>query len=253
MQLAFPGIEVPGWGRGVAQRVQRAGHEPRHHHDLLGGDARADRGLRELPDPAHDRLRRHGLPADQPALLPDLPALSAVVLLASFFVEGGGFGGAWTAYPPLSSKAEYSLTPLGSTILAAGRGPRVRRLPARRHQLRHHRHELPRAGHEALRHPDGRLDDRDREHPLHGVGRPADRRRHHAVLRPEPRDRLLRPGPRRRPDPLAAPLLVLRSPRGLRGAAARRRASWPRSSRSSPARSSSPTRRCSTRPSAPAC
>jgi cytochrome c oxidase subunit 1 len=42
--------------------------------------------------------------------------LSAVVLLSSFFVEGGAFGGAWTAYPPLSSMAEYSLTPLGSTI-----------------------------------------------------------------------------------------------------------------------------------------
>ena len=42
--------------------------------------------------------------------------LSAIVLLASFFVEGGAFGGAWTAYPPLSAKAEYSLTPLGSTL-----------------------------------------------------------------------------------------------------------------------------------------
>ena len=42
--------------------------------------------------------------------------ISAVVLIAGFFVEGGAFGGAWTAYPPLSAKAEYSLTPLGSTI-----------------------------------------------------------------------------------------------------------------------------------------
>ncbi|MDD9872236.1 MAG: cbb3-type cytochrome c oxidase subunit I, partial [Deltaproteobacteria bacterium] len=42
--------------------------------------------------------------------------LSAVVLLASFFVEGGAFGGAWTAYPPLSAVGEYSLTPLGSTL-----------------------------------------------------------------------------------------------------------------------------------------
>jgi len=42
--------------------------------------------------------------------------LSAVVLLASFFVEGGAFAGAWTIYPPLSAKAEYSLTDLGSTI-----------------------------------------------------------------------------------------------------------------------------------------
>ena len=42
--------------------------------------------------------------------------ISTVVLLASFFVEGGGFGGAWTAYPPLSAKGEYSMTPLGSSL-----------------------------------------------------------------------------------------------------------------------------------------
>jgi len=42
--------------------------------------------------------------------------LSAVVLLTSFFVEGGAFGGAWTIYPPLSAKAEYNLTGPGSTI-----------------------------------------------------------------------------------------------------------------------------------------
>jgi cytochrome c oxidase subunit 1 len=42
--------------------------------------------------------------------------LSALVLLASFFVPGGGFGGAWTAYPPLSADAGYSLTPLGSSL-----------------------------------------------------------------------------------------------------------------------------------------
>ncbi len=42
--------------------------------------------------------------------------ISAVVLVASFFVHGGPFGGAWTAYPPLSAKAEYNLTPLGATL-----------------------------------------------------------------------------------------------------------------------------------------
>ncbi len=42
--------------------------------------------------------------------------LSTVVLLSSFFVEGGAFGGAWTAYPPLSAVGAYSLTPLGSTL-----------------------------------------------------------------------------------------------------------------------------------------
>ncbi len=42
--------------------------------------------------------------------------LSVIVLLASFFVPGGAFGGAWTAYPPLSTNAEYSLTPWGSVL-----------------------------------------------------------------------------------------------------------------------------------------
>ena len=42
--------------------------------------------------------------------------LSAIVLLCSFVVEGGGFGGAWTSYPPLSAKAEYSLTDLGASL-----------------------------------------------------------------------------------------------------------------------------------------
>jgi cytochrome c oxidase subunit 1 len=42
--------------------------------------------------------------------------VSVVVLVASFFMPGGGFGGAWTMYPPLSAKAQYSLTDLGSTV-----------------------------------------------------------------------------------------------------------------------------------------
>jgi cytochrome c oxidase subunit 1 len=43
-------------------------------------------------------------------------ALSAVIILASLVVEGGGFGGAWTAYPPLSSQSQYNLTPLGASL-----------------------------------------------------------------------------------------------------------------------------------------
>jgi cytochrome c oxidase subunit 1 len=42
--------------------------------------------------------------------------VSALVLLASFFVPGGGFGGAWTAYPPLSASAAYNHTPLGAPL-----------------------------------------------------------------------------------------------------------------------------------------
>jgi len=42
--------------------------------------------------------------------------VSAIIILASFFVPGGAFGGAWTAYPPLSTTAEFSLTPFGSPL-----------------------------------------------------------------------------------------------------------------------------------------
>ncbi len=42
--------------------------------------------------------------------------LSVVVLLTSLFVPGGGFAGAWTAYPPLSAVAQYSHTPLGAPL-----------------------------------------------------------------------------------------------------------------------------------------
>ncbi len=42
--------------------------------------------------------------------------LSAIILIASFFVPGGGFGGAWTAYPPLSAQSQYNLTPFGAPM-----------------------------------------------------------------------------------------------------------------------------------------
>jgi cytochrome c oxidase subunit 1 len=42
--------------------------------------------------------------------------LSAIVIVASLFVQGGGFGGAWTAYPPLSASGKYNLTPTGASM-----------------------------------------------------------------------------------------------------------------------------------------
>jgi len=42
--------------------------------------------------------------------------VSAIILIASFFAPGGGFGGAWTSYPPLSSTGTYNLTPMGSSL-----------------------------------------------------------------------------------------------------------------------------------------
>lgn len=42
--------------------------------------------------------------------------ISTVVILISLFVPGGGFGGAWTAYPPLSASAQFNHTPYGAPL-----------------------------------------------------------------------------------------------------------------------------------------
>src|SRR5262245_40850541 len=115
MQIAFPGIEVPGFGTvqpneynhlitnhgaimifWVAMPVLLAAFGNYLIPLMIGCDA--------MVSPRINRLSYQ------------IFLLSAVVLLASFFVPGGGFGGAWTMYPPLSAKPEYNLTPLGATL-----------------------------------------------------------------------------------------------------------------------------------------
>ena len=115
MQLAFPGQSVPGFGvvspgqynmlvtnHGsimifwVAMPVLIAGFGNFLIPLMIGAD-----------DMVFPRLNR---------LSYQLFLLSALVLLASLVVQNGGFGGAWTAYPPLSANRDYNLTPLGSSM-----------------------------------------------------------------------------------------------------------------------------------------
>jgi cytochrome c oxidase subunit 1 len=115
MQLAFPGMNVPGFGMvsasdynalvtnhgtimifWVAMPVLLAAFGNYLIPLMLGCD--------DMVFPKINRLSYQ------------IFLLSAIVLVASFFVPGGGFGGAWTAYPPLSAKAEYNLTPLGASF-----------------------------------------------------------------------------------------------------------------------------------------
>jgi len=115
MQLAFPGADIPGWGQvspvdynalvtnhgtimifWVAMPVLIAAFGNYLIPLMIGAD-----------DMVFPRVNR---------LSYQIFLLSAVVILGAFLVEGGAFGGAWTAYPPLATKAEYSLTPLGSTL-----------------------------------------------------------------------------------------------------------------------------------------
>jgi cytochrome c oxidase subunit 1 len=115
MQLAFPGMDVPFWGQ--VSSAEYNALVTNHGTIMIFWVAMpvliAAFGNYLIPlmcgcdDMVFPRLNR---------LSYQIFLLSAIVLIASFFVEGGAFGGAWTAYPPLSAKAEYSLTPLGSTI-----------------------------------------------------------------------------------------------------------------------------------------
>ncbi len=115
MQLAFPGMDVPFWGQVSAAEYNAL--VTNHGTIMIFWVAMpvliAAFGNYLIPlmvgcdDMVFPRLNR---------LSYQIFLLSAIVLIASFFVEGGAFGGAWTAYPPLSAKAEYSLTPLGSSI-----------------------------------------------------------------------------------------------------------------------------------------
>ena len=115
MQLAFPGESVPGYGM-VSQGEYNA-LVTNHGTIMIFWVAMpvliAAFGNFLIPlmigadDMVFPRINRLSF---------QIFFISAVILIASFFVPGGGFGGAWTAYPPLSASAEYNLTPLGSTL-----------------------------------------------------------------------------------------------------------------------------------------
>ena len=121
MQLAFPGMNVPGFGMvspgeynalvtnhgtimifWVAMPVLLAAFGNFLIPLMIGAD-----------DMVFPRINR---------LSYQIFFLSTVVILASLVVEGGGFAGAWTAYPPLSANETYNLTPLGSTLWLIGVG-----------------------------------------------------------------------------------------------------------------------------------
>ncbi len=115
MQLAFPGVEVPGFG--IVSPAEYNALVTNHGTIMIFWVAMpvllAAFGNYMIPlmvgcdDMVFPKVNR---------LSYQIFLLSAIVLVASFFVEGGGFAGAWTAYPPLSAVSAYNLTPLGSTL-----------------------------------------------------------------------------------------------------------------------------------------
>ncbi len=115
MQLAFPGIHVPGYGRVTASDYNAL--ITTHGSVMIFWVAMpvliAALGNYLIPlmigcdDMVFPRLNR---------LSYQIFLVSSIVLIASFFVDGGAFGGAWTSYPPLSAKSQYSLTGAGSSL-----------------------------------------------------------------------------------------------------------------------------------------
>lgn len=115
MQLAFPGQHVPGFG--VVSPGEYNSLVTNHGTLMIFWFAMpvliAALGNYLIPlmigcdDMVFPRLNR---------LSYQIFLISSLVIIASFFVEGGGFGGAWTSYPPLSAKAEYNLTPAGAPL-----------------------------------------------------------------------------------------------------------------------------------------
>ncbi len=114
-QLAFPGEPVPGWG--IVSPADYTSLVTNHGAIMIFWVAMpvliAAFGNYLIPlmvgadDMVFPKINR---------LSYQIFFVSVLVLIASLLAPGGGFGGAWTAYPPLSAKAEYSLTPWGSSL-----------------------------------------------------------------------------------------------------------------------------------------
>lgn len=115
MQLAFPGESVPLWGVVTPQNYNAL--ITNHGTIMIFWVAMplliAAFGNILIPlmigcdDMVFPRLNR---------LSYQIFFVSMIVLFLSYLVPGGGFGGSWTTYPPLSARAEYSLTPFGSSL-----------------------------------------------------------------------------------------------------------------------------------------
>jgi cytochrome c oxidase subunit 1 len=114
-QLAFPGAEVPGFG--VVSPGEYNALVTNHGTIMIFWVAMpvlvAGFGNFLIPlmvgcdDMVFPRINR---------LSYQIFFLSTVLIVASLFVKGGGFGGAWTAYPPLSASGQYNMTAAGATL-----------------------------------------------------------------------------------------------------------------------------------------
>ena len=202
-------LAVPGRPVRDPETVQPALHHARDDHDLPVRDADDDRP-RELHRPAPDRRGRHGLPAHQRPVVLDGPARRPAALLrlrlrrrrrrrldrlrAAIGTERAPGVDLWIAWPDLLGISSIlgAINFIATIFKMRAPGMTLLRMPM--FVLEHARDQ--RAA--AVLDPgaDGRPDD--------------------AVHRPQLRRWLLRSGAGRQPDPVAARVLVLRPPRGVR-------------------------------------
>ena len=207
-------MRPPAFGRRPGHRerrgVQPALHNARHHDDL-SGDHADGRRLLQFRHTASDRRAGRSISAAERLQLLDVPVRGnypqvqlvhgrrdqrRLVRLRAAHRPGGQPG---QRHRPLDHQ------PAGAGDRVAGGGLQLHR--------DHNQHARPR--HVSDAYAAFHLDDAGDGHTA-GVGLPGDyRRAHRAYVRPRIRDQLLRGGQRREPRAVAAPVLGVRTPRGV--------------------------------------
>src|SRR3989442_15792603 len=200
--------------------AQHGLHHARDPHDLLRHHADPGRRFRQLLHPAHDRGPGHGLPLPQHAVLlggralghPDAQrflrpgrARGRRVDLLRAAQRGAGVHGDQLGAEPVVHQ------PLRPRCFVDDGGD----------QLHHDHHQHAGARDEALPHAAGGVVAVHHRHPAAPGPARAHLGRGHAPLRPHAGHELVQAVGRRRAAALAAPVLVLRSPRGLHSHPAR--------------------------------
>ena len=154
-QLAWPGQPLPAWlvpmlgeanapgGIMSARVLQPAGRHARLGDGVPRGRAAGGIGVRQLLRSAADWRERRWRSRASARSATGCISPAALVMLASFFVEGGAPNSGWTSYVPLAVIATA-----GPELLARRDYPDRPVVHAWRHQHARHHRAGPRAGHD---------------------------------------------------------------------------------------------------------
>ena len=141
--------------------------------------------------------------------------VAGIIMLASFFVEGGAAGAGWTSYAPLSTSGEWTGVYMGQILWLVSLTVLGILLDPGRFELRLDRDQHAGAGDDMVPDPPGHVV-AVHHRVVASAGDPDPHGRpDSAPLRSDARNGLLPPRGQRRATPLAAHLLVLRAPGGV--------------------------------------